>query len=50
MDVVDVPCQIGIVTDGMLPIAALPNAFLPLPQILLNERVAAPGRPRENPL
>jgi hypothetical protein len=30
MDVINVPLEIGIVTNGVLPIAALPDAFFPL--------------------
>jgi hypothetical protein len=30
VNVIDMPREIGFIADGMLPIAALPNAFLPL--------------------
>ena len=30
MNIVDMPFEIGVVADGMLPIATLPDAFFPL--------------------
>ena len=46
MDVIDVPFEIRVVADGVLPIAALPDALSRF-AILLMDRVFAAGRPRE---
>ena len=49
VNVVDMPREIVIVANDVLPVAPLPDAFSRL-AILLGDREAAPGRPRENPL
>jgi hypothetical protein len=46
MDVINVPLEIGIITNGVLPIAALPDAFSRF-AILLIDRFFAAGMPRE---
>ena len=46
VDVVDMPVKISIISDGVFPIAALPNSLFAL-FILLAERDLAAGRPRE---
>ena len=43
VDVIDVALEVGVVTDGMFPIAAPFSRFA----ILLAERVGAGARPRE---
>ena len=48
MNVIDVALQIGIIADGVLPIAALPNSSFTLRDFAL-ERDGATGRPREKP-
>ena len=46
MDVINMPLEIGIITNGVLPIAALPDAFFGF-AILLIDRFFAAGMPRE---
>ena len=48
MNVIDMPFEICLVSDGVFPIASLPNAFLRL-LTLLAERGCA-SRPLEKPL
>jgi hypothetical protein len=49
VNIVDMALQIGIVANGMLPIATLPNS-LSRRATLLKLRGMSPSSPRENPL
>ena len=39
MDVVDMPFEIGVISDGVLPVAALPDAFFALRHLALRSRL-----------
>jgi len=48
MDVIDVAREVGIVADGVLPIAALPNSLF-APGDLLRLLCAFSAKPQEKP-
>jgi hypothetical protein len=48
MDIVDMALQIGIIANGVLPIATLPDALLSLARLACGSRQGT--RPREKPL
>ena len=39
MNVINMPLEICVVSDGMFPIASLPNAFLPLADFACGARL-----------